>query len=59
MFFLPCQVPDFSDSARLPRHESAGMEEKTFKNVQQKNAVARMAAKEILDGECIYLDDPL
>ncbi|MDY8025050.1 DeoR/GlpR family DNA-binding transcription regulator [Paenibacillus polymyxa] len=38
------------------KSQEPGMEEKTFKNVQQKNAVARIAAKEILDGECIYLD---
>jgi DeoR family fructose operon transcriptional repressor len=33
-----------------------GMEEKTFKNIQQKTTIARLAAQEINNGECIYLD---
>lgn len=33
-----------------------GMEEKTFKNIQQKTKIARLAAQEIENGECIYLD---
>lgn len=32
------------------------MEEKTFKNIQQKTTIARLAAQEIENGECIYLD---
>ncbi|WP_211745759.1 DeoR/GlpR family DNA-binding transcription regulator [Paenibacillus sp. Marseille-Q4541] len=33
-----------------------GMEEKTFKNVQEKNIVAKLAAQQIQNGDCIYLD---
>ncbi|AIQ62828.1 DeoR faimly transcriptional regulator [Paenibacillus stellifer] len=33
-----------------------GMEEKTSKNVQQKQSIARLAAAQLQDGECIYLD---
>lgn len=33
-----------------------GIEEKTSKNVQQKNSIARLAAEQLVDGECIYLD---
>lgn len=33
-----------------------GMEEKTSKNIQQKMMIARLAAQEIKNGECIYLD---
>ncbi len=33
-----------------------GIEEKTFKNIQQKNVIARLAAEQLVDGECIYLD---
>lgn len=33
-----------------------GIEEKTFKNIQQKNVIARLAASQLVDGECIYLD---
>ncbi|MGG6310222.1 DeoR/GlpR family DNA-binding transcription regulator [Paenibacillus macerans] len=33
-----------------------GIEEKTFKNIQQKNLIARLAANQLVDGECIYLD---
>ena len=29
---------------------------KTFKNIQQKTVIARLAAQEIQNGECIYLD---
>ncbi|MCM3782767.1 DeoR/GlpR family DNA-binding transcription regulator [Neobacillus mesonae] len=44
--------------ASLNSHKSIelGMEEKTFKNVQEKSALAKMAAKQLRDGECIYLD---
>ncbi|MFB5760398.1 DeoR/GlpR family DNA-binding transcription regulator [Paenibacillus medicaginis] len=38
------------------KSQEPGMDEKTFKNVQQKNVIARLAAGEIRDGECIYLD---
>lgn len=38
------------------KSQEPGMEEKTFKNVQQKNVIARLAAGEIRNGECIYLD---
>ncbi|MDO3409400.1 DeoR/GlpR family DNA-binding transcription regulator [Saccharibacillus sp. CPCC 101409] len=38
------------------RSEEPGMEEKTFKNVQQKNAVGQAAAQQLRDGECIYID---
>lgn len=33
-----------------------GMDEKTSKNVQQKEVIARLAASQLADGECIYLD---
>ncbi|MCG7384952.1 DeoR/GlpR family DNA-binding transcription regulator [Paenibacillus sp. ACRRY] len=33
-----------------------GMEEKTSKNIQQKVTIARLAAQEIENGDCIYLD---
>lgn len=36
--------------------EEPGMEEKTFTNVQEKHHIARLAAREIQNGECIYLD---
>ncbi|WP_100487863.1 DeoR/GlpR family DNA-binding transcription regulator [Sporolactobacillus pectinivorans] len=39
-----------------PRSEELDMETKTSKNVQQKKAIARMAADQIRDNECIYLD---
>lgn len=39
-----------------PRSEELDMETKTSKNVQQKKAVARLAADQIRDNECIYLD---
>ncbi|NGM82687.1 DeoR/GlpR transcriptional regulator [Paenibacillus sp. 7124] len=38
------------------RSQEPGMEEKTFKNIQPKNVIARLAASQVLDGECIYLD---
>ncbi|WP_172194841.1 DeoR/GlpR family DNA-binding transcription regulator [Saccharibacillus qingshengii] len=38
------------------RSEEPGMEEKTFKNVHQKNTVGRAAAMQLRDGECIYID---
>lgn len=38
------------------KSQEPGMDEKTFKNVQQKNVIGRLAAREIRDGECIYLD---
>ncbi|MFD2700291.1 DeoR/GlpR family DNA-binding transcription regulator [Paenibacillus shunpengii] len=44
--------------ASLVSHKSTelGMDEKTFKNVQEKTAAAILAAKQLHDGECIYLD---
>jgi len=44
--------------AALPGQKSLepGMEEKTLKNVQEKQVIARLAAKQLNDGECIYLD---
>ncbi|MDO7907702.1 DeoR/GlpR family DNA-binding transcription regulator [Paenibacillus sp. JX-17] len=44
--------------ASLPGEKSKeqGMEEKTFKNVQEKALIARLAAGQLKDGECIYLD---
>ncbi|QWU17304.1 transcriptional regulator, DeoR family [Paenibacillus sophorae] len=44
--------------ASLLPHKSQelGMEEKTSKNIQQKNSIASLAACQLLDGECIYLD---
>lgn len=33
-----------------------GMEEKSFKNIQQKNAIAQSAASQLGNGDCIYLD---
>ncbi|GGA49127.1 DeoR/GlpR family DNA-binding transcription regulator [Paenibacillus physcomitrellae] len=44
--------------ASLPgeKGKEPGIEEKTFKNVQEKASIARMAAKLLQDGECIYLD---
>lgn len=39
-----------------PKIQEPGIEEKTFKNIQQKNAVARLAAAQVEDGESIYLD---
>lgn len=38
------------------KSQEPGMDEKTFKNVQQKNVIGRLAAGEIRDSECIYLD---
>lgn len=37
-------------------NEEPDMETKTFKNVHQKKAVAKLAAKKIKDNDCIYLD---
>ncbi|ANY74770.1 MULTISPECIES: DeoR/GlpR family DNA-binding transcription regulator [Paenibacillus] len=44
--------------AALPSQKAPepGMEEKSFKNIQQKNAVAKLAAQQVQDGESIYLD---
>lgn len=44
--------------ASLPgeRSKELGMEEKTFKNVQEKEVIARLAAAQLREGECIYLD---
>lgn len=39
-----------------PKIQEPGIEEKTFKNIQQKNIVARLAAAQVEDGESIYLD---
>lgn len=36
--------------------QEPGMEEKTFKNIQEKSVIARLAAQQIRDGDCIYLD---
>ncbi|GIP46353.1 DeoR family transcriptional regulator [Paenibacillus sp. J45TS6] len=33
-----------------------GMDEKTFKNIHEKNKVARLAAEQLQNGDCIYLD---
>lgn len=38
------------------KSQEPGMEEKTFTNVHEKSIIARLAAREIEDGECIYLD---
>lgn len=38
------------------KSQEPGMEEKTSKNIQEKTVIAQLAAKEIRDGECIYLD---
>jgi len=38
------------------KSQEPGMDEKTFTNVQQKDVIANLAAQELLDGECIYLD---
>lgn len=44
--------------ATLPVHRGLepGMEEKSSKNVQQKTKIAKLAASQVHDGECIYLD---
>lgn len=44
--------------AALPREnqQEPGMNEKTFKNVQQKELIAKLAAKQLRDGDCIFLD---
>lgn len=33
-----------------------GMDEKTLKNIHEKNITAKLAAEQIQDGDCIYLD---
>ncbi|AZS13635.1 DeoR/GlpR family DNA-binding transcription regulator [Paenibacillus motobuensis] len=38
------------------RSQEPGMDEKTSKNIQEKDVIARLAAREIRDNECIYLD---
>lgn len=38
------------------RSQEPGMDEKTLKNIQEKDIIARLAAREIRDNECIYLD---
>ncbi|NMO94600.1 DeoR/GlpR family DNA-binding transcription regulator [Paenibacillus lemnae] len=44
--------------ASLPgeKAQEPGLEEKTLKNVQEKNRIARLAAEQVQDGENIYLD---
>lgn len=44
--------------AALPsgRSTEPGMSEKTFKNVQEKEKIARLAAAELKGGECVYVD---
>lgn len=44
--------------AALPASRSTepGMSEKTFKNVQEKEKIARLAAAELKGGECVYVD---
>lgn len=44
--------------AALPSNKAPepGMEEKSFKNIQQKQMIAKLAARQVRDGESIYLD---
>ncbi|MBO1305473.1 DeoR/GlpR transcriptional regulator [Enterococcus sp. 669A] len=44
--------------AKRPQYleQELGMAEKSFKNVQQKQAIARLAADYVADGDVIYLD---
>lgn len=44
--------------ARRPQYleQEQAMTEKSFKNVQQKKAIAKLAAKYVTDGDVIYLD---
>lgn len=44
--------------AALPKdnRQEPGMNEKTFKNIQEKDLIARRAARQLRDGDCIFLD---
>lgn len=52
------QLKRVHGGAALPGQKGLepGMDEKTSKNIQQKNRIARLAAAEVREGECIYLD---
>lgn len=44
--------------ASLPTDKTLepGMDEKSFRNIQEKNIIAKLAAEQVKDGESIYLD---
>lgn len=52
------QLKRVHGGAALPGQKGLepGMDEKTSKNIQQKLRIARLAAAEVREGECIYLD---
>ncbi|WP_054957874.1 DeoR/GlpR family DNA-binding transcription regulator [Paenibacillus dakarensis] len=43
-------------SLMMQKSIELGMDEKTFKNIHEKNVTAKRAAERIQDGDCIYLD---